>query len=67
MGKSIFCTTFTDRFRTVYFNLENKSLIEKINTKKIKVHEVAFMTHQEMIPEKWDELIRLKEERAIQI
>ncbi len=61
-----FVLLYTDRFRTVYFNLDNKSLLEKIQKREIKVHEVAFMTHQEMIPEKWNELIRLKEERDSQ-
>jgi transcription elongation factor S-II len=27
---------------------------------EIKSHTIAFMTHQEMRPEKWDEMIRIK-------
>lgn len=58
-----FVLLYKDRVRSVYMNLNNTNLLNKIKTKKIRAHEIAFMTHQEMIPEKWDELIRIKEER----
>ncbi|MAO82830.1 MAG: hypothetical protein CMH50_02965 [Myxococcales bacterium] len=58
-----FVLLYTDRLRTVFMNLGNKDLVQKIIKKTIKPHEVAFMTHQEMVPEQWSELIRLKEER----
>ena len=31
-----------------------------VNTGEIKSQEIAFMTHHEMCPEKWDELIKAK-------
>ncbi len=58
-----FVLMYTDRLRTVYINLANNELVQKLINKKIKPHEIAFMTHQEMVPERWSELIRLKEER----
>ena len=58
-----FVLMYTDRLRTVYINLANNELVQKLLNKKIKPHEIAFMTHQEMVPERWSELIRLKEER----
>ena len=39
---------------------KNNHIIDQINNGEIKAHKIAFMTHQELCPEKWDELIRLK-------
>jgi hypothetical protein len=39
------------------------SLINKILNKEIKPQDVAFMTHQEMMPQKWEELIKMKSMR----
>jgi transcription elongation factor S-II len=40
--------------------LKNKKLIQMVNNGEIKAHEIAFMTHQEMYPEKWEELLKAK-------
>lgn len=65
-----FAQIYLDRVRTVISNLErDKSgpnpgyLLSQIKEKKIKPHEVAFMTHFEMAPEKWEQLIMEKRER----
>jgi transcription elongation factor S-II len=52
-----FIHIYIDRLRSVFFNLESDYLIEIVNSKKIKIHEIAFMTHQEMRPIKWKKLI----------
>lgn len=52
-----FIHIYIDRLRSVFFNLESEHLIETVNSKKIKIHEIAFMTHQEMLPVKWKKLI----------
>lgn len=52
-----FIHIYIDRLRSVFFNLESDYLIEIVNSKKIKIHEIAFMTHQEMRPSKWKKLI----------
>ena len=31
-----------------------------VSNGEIKAHEIAFMTHQELMPEKWTELIKAK-------
>ena len=41
----------------IYNNLQKKTTLDLILKKKIKPHELAFMTHQELLPEKWDHLI----------
>ena len=58
-----FVTLYTNRFRTIYINLKNKTLYDKILNKEIQVHEVAFMSHQEMLPDKWQQLLELKHKR----
>jgi transcription elongation factor S-II len=57
-----FVKIYLDRLRTVYLNLNN-TIIEQINSGTIKVHKIAFMTHQEMSPERWSKLIEAKIKR----
>ena len=57
-----FVKIYLDRLRTVYLNL-NSTIIEQINSGTIKVHKIAFMTHQEMSPERWSKLIEAKIKR----
>lgn len=54
-----FVQIYLDRLRSIYTNL-NDNIIEQINSEAIKAHVVAFMTHQELNPEKWQELIDKK-------
>jgi DNA-directed RNA polymerase subunit M/transcription elongation factor TFIIS len=56
----LFVQIYLDHLRSIYINLKNTKLIESINNGEIKAHEVAFMTHQEICPEKWEELIKAK-------
>lgn len=37
--------------------------MNKLKNKEIKAHELAFMTHQDMSPEKWEKLIEDKKIR----
>ena len=57
-----FALIYIDRLRSIYFNL-NQTVIEQITNGSIKAHKIAFMTHQELFPEKWDELITAKSKR----
>ena len=59
-----FAQIYIDRLRSVMINLKkNPVLLNKVKNKKIKIHKIAFMTHQEMIPEQWEELINKKKIR----
>ena len=57
------------RFRTLYNNLNPKSLVRNMNllkrlkSKEITPQEIAFMSHYEMFPEKWKDLIEKKSKR----
>jgi transcription elongation factor S-II len=55
-----FVQIYLDHLRSIYNNLKNEKLIEMVNNGEIKSHELAFMTHQEICPEKWDDLIKAK-------
>jgi transcription elongation factor S-II len=57
-----FVQIYLDRLRSIYINL-NDSIIEQINSGTFKAHVVAFMTHQELNPEKWTTLIEAKAKR----
>jgi len=55
-----FIQIYLDHLRSIFVNLRNDKLILLITSGEIKAHELAFMTHHEMLPEKWDEMIKAK-------
>jgi transcription elongation factor S-II len=55
-----FVQIYLDRLRSIYLNLKNPEILDQIKNETIQAHTVAFMTHQEMRPEKWKELIEEK-------
>lgn len=55
-----FVQIYLDRLRSIYINLKNPEILEQIKSEAIQAHSVAFMTHQEMCPDKWKELIDAK-------
>jgi len=62
-----FVHLYIDRLRTLYYNLKNPQLVEQITSKAIKPHEVAFMSHQQIMPEKWASLLSDKKIRDANI
>jgi len=59
-----FVLIYIDKLKTVKYNLDTFPHIKKsINEKQIKPHELAFMIHQEMAPERWNTLIEAKRKR----
>ena len=61
----MFILIYLDKFRSVFMNLtKNKSKILKSLLKnEFKPHELASMTHQEIEPKKWKEIIEMKIKR----
>ena len=57
-----FIQIYLDRLRTIYTNL-NDNIVEQVTSGAIKPHVVAFMTHQELQPDKWTALIDAKSKR----
>ena len=58
-----FVLIYTDRLRTIAYNLENTDLISRINTRDIKSSEVGYLSHQEIDMPRWKEMIEKKQKR----
>jgi transcription elongation factor S-II len=58
-----FAQLYLDRLRTIYFNLKKPELLEQIKNGEITPQTLAFMTHQEMDPAQWKDLIERKTKR----
>lgn len=58
---TFFVQIYEDRFRSIYRNLKNNfNFVMKIVNEEIKWDKLSSMTHIEMSPEQWNELIDLK-------
>jgi transcription elongation factor S-II len=57
-----FVEIYISHLRSIITNL-NKEILQQINDGSIKPHKVAFMTHHELLPEKWSLLIEAKSKR----
>jgi transcription elongation factor S-II len=57
-----FVQIYVDHLRSVMKNL-NEDVLKSINDESIKPHIIAFMTHQELYPEKWCAMIEAKSKR----
>ena len=55
-----FVQIYLDHLRSIYNNLKNDRLIKMVVDGEIKSHEIAFMAHHEMMPERWETLIKAK-------
>ena len=60
---SYFVKIYLDRLRTIYINLKDDGIKQSMKDKTIKAHTLAFMTHPEMRPDRWDDLIQEKKIR----
>lgn len=64
-----FVQLYVDKFRSIWVNLNpsynknNKGLLKKIKNKKIDIKKLAFMSHQELNPKIWKELVEAKIKR----
>jgi transcription elongation factor S-II len=58
-----FAQIYVDKLRTIYMNLKNPDLLQQIKNAEITSQTVAFMTHQELNPERWKTLIDQKIKR----
>ena len=64
-----FVMIYVDKFKGLLLNLnvkstvKNKELLKRLKKGEFKAHELAFMTHQELYPEKWKYLIEEKIKR----
>ena len=55
-----FCQIYMDRLRSIYLNLKKTEFLRRIQTMEIKPSEYISMTHQDIQPELWKDLIEKK-------
>jgi len=55
-----FVTIYIQKFKMILYNLKNEIILNKLINKEFKAHELAFMTHPELRPDLWNDLIELK-------
>ena len=58
-----FSTIYMDRLRTIFNNLKNVELLASLKSEELSPKTLAFMTHQEMDPQHWKEMIEQKIKR----
>lgn len=59
-----FVRIYSDRLRTIHYNLtRTENLKNLLNSQTIKPHEIAFLTHQEMDPNRWRDMVDMKRKR----
>ena len=64
-----FVVLYVDKLKSIMRNLDKKnivgnmSLLKRLKKKEFKAHELAFMKHHQLYPEKWKELVDAKIER----
>ena len=59
-SNNLFVNIYIQKLKTILFNLKNETLKKKLQNKEFKAHELAFMTHQDIAPDKWKELLELQ-------
>ena len=58
-----FVAIYLDKLKTIYLNMLDKKIQRKLLSKKFKAHDLVFMTHQELSPEKWNDMVEAKKKR----
>lgn len=60
---SAFLQLYMDKLRSMYVNLKNEDLLNQLKNGDLLPQQVAFMTHQELNPNHWRNLIEKKIKR----
>lgn len=58
-----FVQLYVDRLRTIFQNLSNPDILSQLQSNELHPQTLAFMTHQEMNPERWHLFIQQKIKR----
>jgi transcription elongation factor S-II len=61
----MFVIIYLDKFKSIYLNISKKKspILNRLKKGEFKAHELALMTHQEIEPKKWKEIIEMKIKR----
>lgn len=55
-----FVMIYLSKFKSLMSNINNDEVKKMLSNKTIKPHEIAFKSHQELKPERWEKLIEAK-------
>ena len=58
-----FVHIYTDQFRTLWRNLRREGVRRRLQAGQVAPEKLAFMTHQELEPDRWNALLEAKRER----
>ncbi len=58
-----FVQIYLDKFKMLYFTLRQEMIKDKIILGEIKCKDLAYMTHQELYPENWEEMMETRKVR----
>lgn len=58
-----FVIIYLNKLKTVLLNLLDAQILENLKNKTILATQIPFMTHQELQPKRWNDLIVLKEKK----
>ena len=59
-SNNVFVTIYLQKLKIILYNLKNETILNNLKKKKIKAHELAFMTHQTLRPDIWNSMIEEK-------
>jgi DNA-directed RNA polymerase subunit M/transcription elongation factor TFIIS len=62
-----FVTIYIDRFRSVFLNLKTDrgGIVHQLKTGELEPSHIAFMSHYEMHPTKWNDIMEKKRQRDV--
>tara|TARA_Y100000389_G_C17467726_1_gene527214 strand:- start:1106 stop:1621 length:516 start_codon:yes stop_codon:yes gene_type:complete len=55
-----FVLIYINKFKIIFHNLKNDKIIENIKNNKINSKKIAFLSHIELLPEKWENKLKEK-------
>lgn len=58
-----FVEIYLSKLKTIYFNIVDKKIQRRLFSKNFKAHDLVFMSHQELSPDKWKDLVEAKKKR----
>jgi DNA-directed RNA polymerase subunit M/transcription elongation factor TFIIS len=53
----LFVLVYLDKFKMIYFILKDNIIINKLKNKQLLTKEIAYKSHQELYPEKWNAIL----------
>lgn len=58
-----FVLIYVNKFKVIFHNLKNPIIVKKIKDDQIKSSKIAFLSHIELLPEKWESKLEEKKMR----